>query len=98
MPEEDKEDIKIYTISLRTNAPRSRKTSACIKKLKNEIARHAKSDNVWVDPLLNQYLWRRGIKKHIPKIKVKATKFEDGLVEVTLLGEETKEEEKQKNA
>ena len=42
-------------------------------------------EDVWIDPRLNEYLWERGIQ-HIPRqVRVKAIRFEDGLIEVDLL-------------
>ncbi len=44
-----------------------------------------RSENVWIDPRLNEHIWTRGIQ-HIPsKVRVKAIRFEDGLIEVDLL-------------
>ena len=44
-----------------------------------------KSDDVKVDASVNEKIWERGIQKIPPKIKVKATKDEDGSVLVTLV-------------
>jgi large subunit ribosomal protein L31e len=42
-------------------------------------------EDVWIDPRLNDFLWRRGIQ-HIPRqVRVKAIRFEDGLIEVDLM-------------
>jgi large subunit ribosomal protein L31e len=44
-----------------------------------------KAEDVWIDPRLNEHIWERGIQ-HIPsRVRVKAIRFEDGLIEVDLL-------------
>jgi hypothetical protein len=61
------------------------------------------SDDIWIDDSLNRELWSRGKFKTNSKIRVRAVKFEDGVVEVTIpeLGEkksrrELLKEEKEK--
>ncbi|MCX8173908.1 MAG: 50S ribosomal protein L31e [Thermoplasmata archaeon] len=69
-----------------------------INTIKKYVSRHMKVglDKVWVDPKLNEAVWARGAK-HIPsKIKVKAIRFEDCLVEVDLETEEEPEKKKEK--
>ena len=44
-------------------------------------------NDVWVDASVNNSIWGRGIKKPPSRIRVKAIKFEDGLVEVSTLEE-----------
>jgi large subunit ribosomal protein L31e len=48
--------------------------------------RHMKAEekNVWIDTKVNEAIWSRSIQKPPSKIMVKAVKFEDGLVEVSL--------------
>ena len=48
--------------------------------------RHMKVEekNVWLDTALNEKIWENGIRNPPSKIAVKAIKFDDGLVEVTL--------------
>ncbi|MDO5861260.1 MAG: 50S ribosomal protein L31e, partial [Thermoplasmata archaeon] len=41
-------------------------------------------ENVWIDASVNEKLWENGIRNPPNKITVKAVKFEDGLVEVSL--------------
>jgi large subunit ribosomal protein L31e len=41
-------------------------------------------EDVWIDPRLNDFLWERGVQ-HIPRqVRVRAIRFEDGLIEVDL--------------
>jgi len=74
-----------YVIPLREksrNVPRYRKTEKAMKTVKEFIAKHMKVidrniKNVRIDSYLNETLWIRGIKKHPPKIKVRAVKEGD---------------------
>jgi len=43
-----------------------------------------KSEDIWIDSTVNESLWSKG-KFNIPsRIRVRATRFSDGVVEVTL--------------
>lgn len=74
-----------YVIPLREksrNVPRYRKTEKAVKTVKEFIAKHMKVTDrdvkkVRLDSYLNELLWIRGIKKHTPKVKVKAVKEGD---------------------
>ena len=77
---------RIYTIPLRSTKalPRSRLAQYAVRDVRRYLERHMKSDQVWVDPTVNESLWSRG-KFSIPsRIRVRATRFSDGVVEVTL--------------
>jgi large subunit ribosomal protein L31e len=91
------EEERIYTIPLRTSAPRTKKASNAVKTIRKYITRHMKPDKVWMDIDLNESIWTRGIQKPPANVRVKAVKFEDGLVEVSLPElEETEEKEEKK--
>ncbi|MDH7516754.1 MAG: 50S ribosomal protein L31e [Candidatus Thermoplasmatota archaeon] len=78
---------RIYVIPLKKNNYRSSVAAPyAVKKVKSFLTRHMKveNDKVWIDDSLNNALWSRG-KFHIPtKIRVKAVKFDDGVVEAYL--------------
>lgn len=82
MPEE-----KILIISLKEakNAPRHRRAGRATKIVREFLAKHMKSDKINLDPALNQKLWERGTKKPPTKIRVKAVKDDDGLVNASLV-------------
>jgi len=66
---------------------RRRRAGHALETVRRFVTRHmhGESENVWIDPRLNEYIWERGIQ-HIPsKVRVKAIRFEDGLIEVDLL-------------
>lgn len=90
------EEEKIYTIPLRTSAPKTKKASNAVKTIRKYITRHMKPDKVWMDTDLNECIWTRGIQKPPARVRVKAVKFEDGLVEVSLPGLEEKEKTEEK--
>jgi large subunit ribosomal protein L31e len=82
------EDVQIYTIPLLVTkaAPRSKKAEKAVAEIKEFVAKHmkAKIEDVWMDQAVNEAMWSRSIQKPPSKVRVKAVKFEDGLVEVSL--------------
>lgn len=77
---------RIYTIPLRKahHGARSKRADRAVRDLRAYLVRHMKSDNIWLAGEVNELLWARG-KYTIPsRIRVRATRFSDGVVEVTL--------------
>ena len=68
-------------------APRTHRTNRAVKELRENVARHMKAevDQIWIDASVNERLWASGIRNPPSKIVVKAVKFDDGLVEVSLI-------------
>ena len=79
---------RTITIPLRATkmAPRSRRALRAVKEIRENVARHMKADadKIWIDQALNEKIWERGIQKPPKRITVKAVKYDDGLVEVSL--------------
>ena len=79
---------RIIVIPLRKTkqAPRTRRSNRAVKEVRETIMRHMKvdADNVWIDASVNEKIWANGIRNPPNKITVKAVKFDDGLVEVSL--------------
>ncbi len=78
---------KIYVIPLKkTNFRSSKAAPTAIKRVKNYLTRHMKveKEKIWMDDSLNDALWSRGKYNMPSKIRVKAVKFEDGVVEASL--------------
>lgn len=75
---------RIYVIPLKKTGFKSSKAApAAIKRVKNYLTRHMKAEkkNIWIDDSLNNALWSQGKYKMPSKIRVKAVKFDDGVVE-----------------
>jgi len=86
--EAEKEIERIYVIPLR-KAKIGRSSLAApraVKHVRSFLTKHMKvdSDDVWIDDSLNKELWSRGKFKIPSKIRVRAVKFEDGVVEATI--------------
>jgi large subunit ribosomal protein L31e len=82
-----------YVIPLRASMhqpSRRRRAGHALLTVRRFVVRHMKGkpENVWIDPRLNEHIWERGIQ-HVPsQVRVKAIRFEDGLIEVDLLDAE----------
>jgi len=89
-------DEKIMNITLRKTkaAPRSKRAKRAINEIREHVIRHmkAKEDDILIDHRLNEAIWVNGIQSPPLCITVKAVKFEDGLVEVSLPEDATVEE------
>jgi large subunit ribosomal protein L31e len=79
-----------YVIPLRASQhqpSRRRRAGHALETVRRFVVRHMKGkpEDVWIDPRLNEHIWTRGIQ-HVPRqVRVKAIRFEDGLIEVDLL-------------
>jgi large subunit ribosomal protein L31e len=83
-----KELERIYIIPLRRAkiGPTSRAAPRAVDDVRHFLMRHMKVEQkkIWIDDSLNKELWAHG-KFWVPsKIRVRAVKFEDGVVEATL--------------
>jgi large subunit ribosomal protein L31e len=79
-----------YVIPLRASKhqpSRRRRAGHALETVRRFISRHMKgrSEDVWIDPHLNEYIWERGIQYLPRQVRVKAIRFEDGLIEVDLM-------------
>jgi large subunit ribosomal protein L31e len=86
MADKTNELERVYTIPLRKTKDlvRSRRAQLAVRDVKRFLTRHMKSEHIWIDNEVNELLWENG-KYRIPsRIRVRATRFNDGVVEVTL--------------
>ncbi|QLH74031.1 MAG: 50S ribosomal protein L31e [Methanomassiliicoccales archaeon] len=78
----------VYTIPLRgvRTVPRTERANKAVKVIREYIIRHMKAEpeKVWIDTKVNEALWARSMQSPPSVIKVRAVRFEDGLVEVSL--------------
>ncbi len=77
---------RIYTIPLRhaKMGTRSKRADRAVKDVRAFLTRHMKSDSIWLDSEVNEAIWSRGKYNIRSRIRVRATRFADGVVEVTL--------------
>lgn len=83
------ETERIYVVPLRRRTqitPRSKRAQRAVREVREFVARHMKADpeKVWLDNPVNEAIWARGIQKPPARLRVRAIKFEDGVVEVSL--------------
>jgi large subunit ribosomal protein L31e len=81
---------RLYTIPLGKayNAVRKKRTKRAVNLVRAFIKRHMKleeEEELTLDPLLNEFLWTRGIEKPPRRVRVRATKDRDGFVKVYLV-------------
>ena len=89
---------RVYTVPLTVTkqVPRTKRAPRAIKEIKEFVKRHmaeempdedeekGKKKDVWIDYRLNELIWSKGIEGPPSKVRVKAIRFEDGLIEVSL--------------
>ncbi|UCF50502.1 MAG: 50S ribosomal protein L31e [Thermoplasmatales archaeon] len=78
---------RIFIIPLKKTGLKSSKAApTAVKRVKNFLTRHMKVEtkDIWIDDSLNNALWSQGKYKTSGKIRVKAVKFDDGVVEAYL--------------
>ena len=78
---------KIYVIPLKNKGFKSSVAApVAVKRVRQFLTKHmkVKSEDIWMDDSLNNALWTHGKYKMSSKIRVKAVKFDDGVVEVYL--------------
>jgi large subunit ribosomal protein L31e len=78
---------KIYIIPLKKKGFKSSVAAPiAIKRVKQFLTKHmkAEAEDIWMDDSLNNALWAHGKYRMPSKIRVKAVKFDDGVVEAYL--------------
>lgn len=89
---------RVYTVPLKKawRRKKSRRAEAAMKFLRSFIARHMKTEEekVKIDNKVNEAVWARSMNNPPRRIRVKADKYDDGTVVVSLLEEGKRVEEK----
>jgi large subunit ribosomal protein L31e len=78
---------KIYVIPLKKKGFKSSMAAPiAVKRVKQFLTKHMKVEakDIWMDDSLNNVLWTHGKYRMPSKIRVKAVKFDDGVVEAYL--------------
>ncbi len=78
---------RIYTIPLKKyNHKKTKSAPTAVKRVKKYLTKHMKveENKIWIDDSLNNSLWKHGKYNMPSKIRVKAVKFDDGVVEAYL--------------
>lgn len=86
----ESKESRIYTIPLRRAwaSPRHHRAVRAVNLIKAFAQRHMKGTAVRIDPTLNAALWRRGIRFPPRRVSVEMNKDEDGVIVVSLVGEQ----------
>ncbi|RLF30859.1 MAG: 50S ribosomal protein L31e [Thermoplasmata archaeon] len=92
----EKELERIYVIPLqkiKQYTTTSRLAPRAIKEIKRFLVRHMKveEEKIWVDNSVNENIWSRSKYKIPSRVRIRAIKFDDGVVEVSLPELELKE-------
>ena len=72
------------------NVPRNKRASRAVSEIRNQVQRHLKvtiEETVWIDPEVNEYIWKNGIENPTRKVRSQITRHEeeDIPIEVKLL-------------
>jgi len=91
---EELERVFTIPLTITKNVPRTKRAPRAMKEIKDYVIRHMadksqsgdeeKKREVWVDNKVNERIWAEGIENPPSKVRVKAIRFEDGLIEVSL--------------
>mgnify|MGYP005870958647 CR=1 FL=1 len=97
---EENEKILTIPLRKTRSVPKSQRSSRAVKEIREFVARHMRAaegmsdeekervahptEKIWIDSKVNEVIWSRGIEKPPAEIRVRAIKFEDGLIEVSL--------------
>ncbi len=80
---------RVYSIKLRQKMrkyPRWLRAKKAVKYVRKFLSRHMKvpPDNVKIDASINEKIWERGAERPPARIRIRAVKFDDGIVEAEL--------------
>lgn len=86
--EEEIVEERIYTIPFYPKlkkSTRGKRAPRAIRIMKEFIYKHMKAVDIIIDNELNEYIWARGIQKPPRKVRVRAIKDEEDIVELYLV-------------
>ncbi|ADC64222.1 Ribosomal protein L31e [Ferroglobus placidus DSM 10642] len=81
---------RVYSIRLKHKMkryPRWLRAKKAIRYVRRFLSKHMKADEdkIRLDTKINEKIWERGAQKPPTKIRIRAVKFDDGVVEAELL-------------
>lgn len=81
MAEDEEESEKLFNVPLKELklSRRTKRASQAIKCIRKYIAKHMKAEekDIWIDPRINELIWKRGIQKPPRFIRVKVSMLEE---------------------
>ncbi|MBK5114973.1 MAG: 50S ribosomal protein L31e [Candidatus Heimdallarchaeota archaeon] len=95
MSEDELVEERIYTIPFYPKlklSTRQKRAPRAIRIMKEFIYRHMKAEDIIIDNELNEFIWARGIQKPPRKVRVRAIKDDEGIVELYLVERKVAEE------
>lgn len=90
---EELERVFTIPLTITKQVPRTKRAPRAIKEIKEYVRQHMTDKNadkeerekeVWIDYRVNELIWSKGIENPPSRVRVKAIRFEDGLIEVSL--------------
>jgi len=80
------ERVIVVPLGKAWSRPRYKRSKASVTLLRKFVARHmrARIEDIWIDMDVNKVLWSRGARHPPRKIRIKAVKWGDQKVEVSL--------------
>ncbi len=81
---------RVYSIRLKHKMkryPRWLRAKKAIRYVRRFLSKHMKTDEdkIRLDTKINEKIWEKGAQKPPTKIRIRAVKFDDGVVEAELL-------------
>jgi len=81
---------RVYSIRLKHKMkkyPRWLRAKKAVRYVRKFLSKHMKTDEdkVRLDTKINEKIWERGAQKPPTRIRIRAVKFDDGVVEAELL-------------
>lgn len=86
MAEKEIERIYVVPFNRVKHGPVSEAAPRAMREVRRFLSKHMKVEakDIWIDESVNHAIWNRGKYKIPSKLRVRAVKFDDGVVEVSL--------------
>ena len=84
MAGEEEERILVVPLRAAWAASRTDRAPRAIKAVREYVKRHLKPDRIFIDDVLNEYIWSRGRENPPRSVRDKAINYEDGSADVSL--------------